>query len=68
MSAEKRRRVSPMAEAELRIWEVGRERMRKELEEELQRQAKQQGAISPPDRQSAEGNQTSLDSDSDDLR
>jgi hypothetical protein len=65
MSAEKRRRVSPLAEAELEVLEEGREWMRQRLEKKLQRQADRQGVISPPKRPTTGGGQASADSDSD---
>jgi len=68
MSAEKRRRVSPLAEAELEVLEEGREWMRQRLEKKLQRQADRQGVISPPEQPSAAGGQASGDSDSNDGR
>ena len=44
----KKRRLSPLAEAEREVWKEGREWMRRRLVEKLQALADGQGGIFPP--------------------
>jgi hypothetical protein len=48
-----RRRLSPLAEVELEALEAGREWTRRRIEKNLQKLARRQGAVSPPERRSA---------------
>jgi len=45
-----RRRLSPLAEVELEALEAGREWTRRRIEKNLQERAREQGAVSPPER------------------
>lgn len=66
MDKQKRRAVSPLAEAEMEALNAGREWTRRYLEKKLQRLADCQGAVSPPQRSAvAEGVGDRVDVDDD---
>jgi hypothetical protein len=46
----KQRKVSPLAEVEMEVLEEGREWMKERMRRKLQKQAGQEGRISPPQR------------------
>lgn len=60
--------VSPLAMVEMETLAEGREWMRHRMEEKLQRLADEQGAVSPPQRETAEGNKNPNDTDSNQRR
>ena len=63
-----KRSVSPLAMVEMEVLEEGREWMRRRMQDRLQRLANEQGAVSPPERQTAQEHQDSPGSDTDERR